>query len=133
MGKTGHPFKPVTQKFLTYYIRNREVDYKCGVDVDYYIKQIPKSIDFCEEIDIDKTFKIEKGYLASCHADKNFFTYVQTKEEAMKFQQIAGKSSYIGREGIEFYPQELMVFIYLIYQGQQHVQLWIICKIKIEI
>lgn len=72
MGKTGHPFKPVTQKFLTYYIRNREVDYKCGVDVDYYIKQIPKSIDFCEEIDIDKTFKIEKGYLASCHADKNF-------------------------------------------------------------
>lgn len=108
--KTGHPFKPVTQKFLTYYIRNREVDYKCGVDVDYYIKQIPKSIDFCEEIDIDKTFKIEKGYLASCHADKNFFTYVQTKEEAMKFQQIAGKSSYIGREGIEFYPQELMVF-----------------------
>ncbi len=28
----------------------------------------------------------------------------------MKFQQIAGKSSYIGREEIEFYPQELMVF-----------------------
>lgn len=105
-----HFVKTKLQKFLTQYISDRKKDYKCGIDEDYYIKKIPKSIDSCEEIDIDKTFKVEKGYLASCHIDKNFFTYVQTKEEAMKFQQIAGKSSYIGRERIEFYPQELMFF-----------------------
>ena len=49
-------------------------------------------------------------YLACCHKKKNFFSSVESKEALSRFGGIGGKSYYIGREGIEFYPQELMVF-----------------------
>lgn len=108
--KAGHPFKPVTQKFLTYYLSNKEVDYAEGVPTDWYIKKARKSIDDIEELDITEYFNREERFLATCNANKNFFTSIETKGNAKKFIKFAGQSSYIGREGIEFYPQELMVF-----------------------
>lgn len=39
-----------------------------------------------------------------------FFTSIERKEDARAFLKLAGSTTYIGREGIEFYPQELMVF-----------------------
>ena len=38
------------------------------------------------------------------------FSYIKSSEQLEDFNAIAGQSSYIGREGIEFYPQELMIF-----------------------
>lgn len=108
--KAGHPFKPVTQKFLTYYLSNKEVDYAEGVPTDWYIKKSRKSIDDIEELDMTEYFNREERFLATCNANKNFFTSIETKGNAKKFIKFAGQSSYIGREGIEFYPQELMVF-----------------------
>ena len=108
--KAGHPFKPVTQKFLTYYLSNKEVDYAEGVPTDWYIKKPRKSIDDIEELDMTEYFNREERFLATCNANKNFFTAIETKGNAKKFIKFAGQSSYIGREGIEFYPQELMVF-----------------------
>lgn len=108
--KAGHPFKPVTQKFLTYYLSNKEVDYAEGVPTDWYIKKPRKSIDDIEELDMTEYFNREEKFLATCNANKNFFTSIETKGNAKKFIKFAGQSSYIGREGIEFYPQELMVF-----------------------
>lgn len=107
----GHPFKPVTQKFLTYFVGHDEVDYRNGIDVDcYYKKDKRKSIDDLEVLDFENTFDIDQKFLATCHEDKNFFTYVDSREEAYRYQKLAGTPDYIGREGIEFYPQELMVF-----------------------
>lgn len=106
----GHPFYPVTQKFLTYYIGHSEMDYKDGVTTEFFIKKTKPSIDYMEELDIEETFEVRTAYLAACHEKKNFFTYVKTKKEAQTYQKMAADSSYIGREGIEFYPQELMVF-----------------------
>ncbi len=108
--KAGHPFKPVTQKFLTYYLSNKEVDYVEGVPTDWYIKKPRKNIDDIEELDMTEYFNREERFLATCNANKNFFTSIETKGNAKKFIKFAGQSSYIGREGIEFYPQELMVF-----------------------
>ena len=108
--KAGHPFKPVTQKFLTYYLSNKEVDYAEGVPTYWYIKKPRKSIDDIEELDMTEYFNREERFLATCNANKNFFTAIETKGNAKKFIKFAGQSSYIGREGIEFYPQELMVF-----------------------
>lgn len=108
--KAGHPFKPVTQKFLTYYLSNKEVDYAEGVPTDWYIKKPRKSIDDIEELDMTEYFNREERFLATCNANKNFFTSIETKGNAKEFIKFAGQSSYIGREGIEFYPQELMVF-----------------------
>lgn len=108
--KAGHPFKPVTQKFLTYYLSNKEVDYAEGVPTEWYIKKPRKNIDDIEELDMTEYFNREERFLATCNANKNFFTSIETKGNAKKFIKFAGQSSYIGREGIEFYPQELMVF-----------------------
>lgn len=108
--KAGHPFKPVTQKFLTYYLSNKEVDYAEGVPTDWYIKKPRKNIDDIEELDMKEYFNREERFLATCNENKNFFTSIETKGNAKKFIKFAGQSSYIGREGIEFYPQELMVF-----------------------
>jgi hypothetical protein len=37
------------------------------------------------------------------------FTYAETREELTKFGKVAGVSEYIGRDGIDFYPQELFL------------------------
>lgn len=108
--KAGHPFKGVSQKFLTYYIRREKVDYNHGVPVFDYIKKPKLNIDDKEIIDISSSFDISKRLLATCHPEKNFFTYVSDPTTATYYRKMAGLSSYIGREGIEFYPQELMVF-----------------------
>lgn len=108
--KAGHPFKPVTQKFLTYYMRREKVDYTKGVETDWYIKKSGKNIDDLEELDFDEYFDVQHKYLAVCNGDKNFFSSVDSKSALENFQIIGGTSNYIGREGIEFYPQELMVF-----------------------
>lgn len=108
--KAGSPFAPVNQKFLSFHIGRKFVDYSKGVPVDAYEKKIRQPIDSEEILDIKKTFRISKNLLVACHENKNFFTYVNTIEEAKAFRKIAGDAEYIGREGIEFYPQELMVF-----------------------
>src|SRR3990170_429941 len=41
---------------------------------------------------------------------KTTFTFAETKQELEHFSIIAGHCEYIGREGIEFYPQELQLF-----------------------
>lgn len=108
--KAGNPFKPVTQKFLAYYLSEEEMDYKQGVETDWYIKKRGKSIDGLEDLDINDYFEIKKKYLAVCHDNKNFFSNIEKKSDLKGFSAIGGESVYIGREGIEFYPQELMVF-----------------------
>lgn len=59
---------------------------------------------------MDEYFDVQKKYLAVCNVDKNFFLLVNKRENLDIFFKIGGQSQYIGREGIEFYPQELMVF-----------------------
>ncbi len=108
--KAGHPFKGVSQKFLTYYIRREKFDYNNGVPVYDYIKKPKMNIDEKEIIDMCSSFDVTQRLLATCHPEKNFFTYVSDTMTANYYRKMTGLSSYIGREGIEFYPQELMVF-----------------------
>ncbi|SDM07964.1 Eco57I restriction-modification methylase domain-containing protein [Segatella bryantii] len=106
----GHPFKPVTQKFLTFYIGHDKVNYEKGVETIKYIKKRNVKSDDIEEIDFNKSFSKEIILAGVCHESKNFFTYANSYNDLQNYSKIAGASEYIGREGIEFYPQELMVF-----------------------
>lgn len=106
----GHPFKPVTQKFLTFYIGTQKMNYAEGVPVKYYKKKRGMLIDDQEEINMTDVFEKESGLLGMCHQNKNFFSYAKNKKTLKEYSLIAGESEYIGREGIEFYPQELIVF-----------------------
>ena len=108
--KAGHPFKPVTQKFLTFYMTKEPIDYKKGVDVDWFILKKRKIHDNCEILSLDEYFDVHKGIAATCHKTKNFFAYIDSRQQLNEFMSVAGESQYIGREGIEFYPQEMMIF-----------------------
>lgn len=109
--KAGHPFKPVTQKFLTFYMTKEPMDYTSGIDVDWFISR-QKNFDNCEmlPLPLDECFDVQKGIAATCHSTKNFFVYVDSRKQLKEFMSVAGESEYIGREGIEFYPQEMMIF-----------------------
>lgn len=106
----GHPFAPVTQKFLTYYFTRTVIDYKQGVDVDWYILKDKKSYNDDEMLQMEDYFDIKSSIVATCHESKNIFSYVDSKTQLAEFMSIAGLSQYVGREGIEFYPQEMMIF-----------------------
>ena len=108
--KSGHPFKPVTQKFLTYFITHEKQDYSKGIDVDWYILKKGKNIDGKEELDIREYFTKKSTILATCHSDRNLFSHIENESQLDVFKVISGKCNYIGREGVEFYPQELMIF-----------------------
>ena len=108
--KAGHPFKPVTQKFLTFYMTKEIVDYKKGVDVDWFVLKSYKNYDNLETLILEEYFDVYKGIAATCHESKNFFAYIESRKQLNDFMSIAGESQYIGREGIEFYPQEMLIF-----------------------
>lgn len=108
--KAGHPFYPVTQKFLTFFISRREVEYSNGIEVDWYVKKTNKNIDNIENLSVLENFNISTQYAATCHSFRNMFTYIRNKALINDMKSVAGESSYIGREGIEFYPQEMIIF-----------------------
>jgi hypothetical protein len=55
-------------------------------------------------------FDTKTTIAAMCHDSKNIFSYVDSRQQLNDFMSVAGRSYYKGREGIEFYPQEMMVF-----------------------
>lgn len=108
--KSGHPFKPVTQKFLTFFMTKQYVNYKDGVDVEWFVLKNGKNYDAQENISLDEYFDRITTIAATCHESKNIFSYVDSRFQLKEFMSIAGQSYYLGREGIEFYPQEMTIF-----------------------
>jgi hypothetical protein len=108
--KAGHPFKPVTQKFFTYFISHQPQDYSNGIITTWYLLDKGKSIAGIEELDEAEYFTKKTTILAACHSKKNIFSHIEDRKQLQKFKAITGVSQYLGREGIEFYPQELMIF-----------------------
>ncbi|MCL2125680.1 MAG: hypothetical protein FWH33_06805 [Oscillospiraceae bacterium] len=108
--KSGHPFDPVTQKFFTYFISRKPQDYNSGIQMKWYFAKRGKLIKDAEDLSFEDCFFEEESLLATCHRTKTFFSHVKSQEQAKQFRAIAGESTYIGREGVEFYPQELLIF-----------------------
>ena len=51
------------------------VDYKKGVDVDWFILKKHKNHDNCETLSLDEYFDVYKGIAATCHKTKNLKTF----------------------------------------------------------
>ena len=96
--KAGHPFYPVTQKFLTFFISRREVEYSNGIEVDWYVKKTNKNIDNIENLSVLENFNISTQYAATCHSFRNMFTYIRNKALINDMKSVAGESSYIEKE-----------------------------------
>ncbi|EAC9603104.1 hypothetical protein KEB92_001472 [Listeria monocytogenes] len=107
--KAGHPFAPVQQKFYTYFMNFSPVNYEDGIVLRAFTKK-PKRNSQVDILDFNDTFKESMGYLYQSTKDNTYFTYIKDRERIPLFYKVAGTSEYKGREGIEVYPQELMIF-----------------------
>lgn len=110
--KSGNPFVGVTQKFYTYYIRRLESDYKEGIPIAHFIKK--RGTDSQQEVlSIKNTFDIEIGKAIQLGEKTTSFAILNnnTNLSSSVLRKIAiNPSRYKGREGVEFYPQELLLF-----------------------
>lgn len=113
--KAGNPFFPVTEDFMTFVIgESKNKNNRNIIPVVNYIKKKgtmrPKNWSSIE--DAIKTFDIIQGYAGQIIHGSTIFTFTKTKEDLRLFERISGECNYLGREGIEFYPQELLIFEY---------------------
>lgn len=111
--KAGHPFDPVKEKFLTYVYNSNVKAKNDAINVIRYSLKRGHSLDKFKNVQeisqIESNFKIEKLYAGESHRDLTTISYANKKEDLEKFQLITGENSYKGREGIEFYPQEIFL------------------------
>lgn len=111
--KSGHPFAPVTHKFLSYFFSNNKIDYKKGIPLKYFIKN--KGFDLNDYSNISDfgflkdVFTEISELVGQTNENSTIFSYAKDEHELGSFNKISGVASYKGREGIEFYPQELFL------------------------
>lgn len=112
----GHPFSPVQQKFLTYILSKNQVDYSQGVPVEIIKKKRGYSLKEYSNVtsyeEVEEIFEKNKCIAGHASATKNFFSYAEDPSELDMFKKVSGISYYRGREGVEFYPQELFLLKY---------------------
>lgn len=116
--KAGHPFKPVQQRFNTYVLTQERPNSWPGVPVREMIKtpkkQLPAIASEIAFADLDgELFSEVSTWAEPVHAGRTYYTRGADRDEVQSFSYIAGESIYRGREGIEFYPQELLLFEYV--------------------
>lgn len=109
--KSGHPFKPVQHKFLTYFFSDSFIDYTKGINAVHYKKigkePLSKYQNVTDYSNVSHLFKIENGLIGHANKKSTVFSYTDSSNELSKFKKISGSTKYRGREGVEFYPQEL--------------------------
>lgn len=111
--KAGHPFNPVTHKFLTYFFSGREVDYKTGIPIKYFKKKSGYDLkDYTNVLEytlVENIFTETTEIAVQANPATTIFSCAKDDIEMESFKRISGNSYYKGREGIEFYPQELFL------------------------
>lgn len=116
--KAGKPFAPVGHRFLGFFIAKPVRDYSCGVPVIQFEKKqnnkktniFPlKNYAHCQRFsDIAHIFD-RTDLVALTTGTSTAFSYATNLDEGRKFSLVAGECTYIGREGVEVFPQELFL------------------------
>ena len=108
--KSGNPFYPVTQKFYSYYIDKNKRNYSDGLPVEQFVKKRNTNSQV-EKLDFKHVFTTNSLKAVQLNSNTTNFTLINDDINIDDFKIIASNvSEYVGREGIEFYPQELLIF-----------------------
>lgn len=111
--KSGHPFYPVQQLFCTYIISENKQDYTKGIPLKRIALKKGYKLDAIKSNISGETFRtyfsVTDGVVGKASASRSAFTYAKDPRELSDFNTITGSTSYIGREGVEYYPQELQL------------------------
>lgn len=111
--RAGHPFHPITERFMTFVIGPKSERPEI-IPVKNYVKRRKKpKIAGESHISLEEAMErlIEKEAVAGQIMPHNTaFTIADSVSELDTYRKIAGEADYIGREGLELYPQELLLF-----------------------
>lgn len=110
--KAGSPFYPVQQQFMTYYFGFKK-NAKKFLPVKKFIQNKGADIKNKQTTRLDemkKPFEIKDLVAGQLSKKHTAYTFAENEAELQKFKIISGECHYIGREGIEFYPQEIVIF-----------------------
>lgn len=109
--RAGHPFRPITERFMTFVIGPAKLR-KETMPVKYYVKKRGVKIAGEPHLSFDDAMSrlVEKdAFAAQVMPHNTAFSITDNTSDLETFKKIAGEPEYIGREGIEFYPQELFL------------------------
>jgi len=109
--KAGHPFDPVKEDFLTFVIAKETAKSSRGVPLLALTKaDKTRPTEWKSSADALQHLDVKERIAGQIIPQSTAFTVADNERRLKQFSQIAGKCEYVGREGIEFYPQELLLF-----------------------
>ena len=116
--KAGKPFAPVGHRFLGFFISNSVRDYSQGVPVIRFEKKpnnkqesifpLKNYAHYQRFSDMSHIFD-RTEIVALTTGTNTAFSYATNINEGKNFALLAGECSYLAREGIEIFPQELFL------------------------
>lgn len=112
--EAGHAFYPVTEKFYAFVLGHKAQRYQDGIVRRVVVKRPGPSLRTVRNArrwqgDVEKLFEERHELVGQVLADSTMFTNARDASELAQYRLVAGRCEYIGREGIEFYPQELFL------------------------
>lgn len=111
----GHPFDPVKEDFMTFLI-GKQIKNGSTIPVErfkYKGKSSRKPTQWLDIAEAEKYLTKQDAVAGQIIPNSSTFTFAPDVETLSNFKLVAGNCDYIGREGIEFYPQELLLFKYI--------------------
>lgn len=111
--KSGDPFIYTSEKFLTYYYQEKNVDYSAGLPVKYMEKkhgiEIKDINSHSRFKDIEELYNCKKGKAYQLDENRTGFTMIDSEDSFRieLYSKIIGESKYKARSGVEFTPAEI--------------------------
>ena len=112
--KAGHPFDPVKEDFMTFVVSRKKL-----VARSVPVTRFEKTGSPRQKATAWRTVAEACKHLAQVPAvagqiipNSTAFAFGRDQKELDEFSLIAGECEYVGRDGLQFYPQELLVFRY---------------------
>jgi hypothetical protein len=111
--EAGHPFDPVTEDFMTFVIGTRERTTNYVPMIKFAKKKGAAKLPLWKSLEVAfDNLEASEEVAGQIIPNSTAFTFARDEAELHEFAIIAGQCEYIGRQGIEFYPQELLLFTY---------------------
>jgi len=116
--RAGHPFASSKEDFMTFVLgpKKKTAGRPNTVPVYQYVRKEGRTSRASVWRDLQEAnscLNPKRSVAGQIIPGSSAYTVVKRKDKLDAFSMIAGECAYIGREGIEFYPQELFIFEYV--------------------
>ena len=110
----GYPFEPVREDFMTFIIGRKGPTARSVPVYAYFMRHGTKaaSANWKSLDEANSELNCCSRRASQIIPGSTSFTIAHNQNELDEFALVAGECAYIGREGVQFYPQELQLFRY---------------------